>query len=509
MTAAGWPAALSRVLVVVGACGAVAAVASRSDHTVTIGATSAPAAAVRVAVDGNSLACPGPEFTGVAGVEDVDTRPLVVAGSAPEPVSRAARVQPAGAPRLDIAPLSPGEDADPRDGARSDAVTGDIAWRARGDRALTITAGGVRAPGLAAAQEDLIDDPAAARAGIRGLIGVACGDPVADAWLLGGGGDTGRQERLILVNPGANAATVDIVVHGRRGPIDAPAGRGVSVPAHGRTALLLDALAPEEAAPAVHVMSRSGLVAATLVDSWVDGVTPRGVDATGPSAAPALRSVIPAVAGPGEAHVRIVAAGVSDTIAQVRLITRRGRQPLPDADGVQRLAAGTTADVRVTDLPEDVIAVEVTSDQPAVAAVALTRTGRAGRAELAWASAAPVLRGPAGTVLPARGTGETPATRTLSLVSTSARAEADVTLVGSDGTVETQRIAVPEDTATTFPLGGATAVWVAATGGSGALRAAVITSTDPDGDAPPAVSVRALSPARFAARELPVRQARP
>lgn len=526
--------ALTRALAVAGACAALAGVASMTDRTITLGGTSAGVSVSRVALESTMLTCPGPELTGVRGVEDIASRPIVVAGTAPAAVARAAGVRPAGRPLLDIAALGAsdgaasddagktgdgvgggdpeGDETDDRPGARSGVATGDIAWRVRGGGALAVTAAGARAPGLTAAQETLIDDAAAVRMGVRGLVGAACADPVPDAWLLAGGGQTGRQERLILVNPGANPAVVDVAVHGRGGPIEASAGRGVSVPPRGRTAILLDALAPEESSPAVHLTSRSGLITATLAETWVDGVTPRGVDTTAPATSPSLRNVMPAVSGPGEARVRIVASSGADTIAQVRLITRAGRTPLPGDDGVQQLPAGASIDVRVPDLPADVVAVEVTSDQPAVAAVQVIRPGAKGSSDFAWSSAAPALRGPAGTPLPAHGSGQDP-DRVLALVSTGGRAEADVSVVDGDGAVEVQRIAVKENSSTTLDLGSATAVWVARAGGGGALRAAVLTTSGPGGDAAEqstaGVSIRILAPARFSARDLPVRQALP
>ncbi|MEI2777471.1 MAG: DUF5719 family protein [Tetrasphaera sp.] len=522
MTAGTLQAAI-RGLTVAGACAALVGLSATTDRAVTLGATRPGPAAARVALDTNALACPGPELAGVPGVADIATRPLAVADSAPATVSRAEGVRPAGGPRLDLGPLGDPEEGAgqedaaqvggaQRDGASSDAATGDVAWRARGDQALLATASGSRAPGLIAAQESAISDTASARVGIRGLIGAACADPSADAWLIAGGGDTGRQERLILVNPGANPAVVDLALHGRGGAIEAPAGRGVSVPAHGRTSVLLDGLARQESAPAVHVTSRAGLVVATLVDTWVEGVTSRGADATGPTAPAALRNVIPAVSGPGPARVRIVATSGKDTIAQVRLLTRTGRRPLPDGAGVQRVVGEASADVRLPELAKDVVAIEVTSDQPAIAAAMTTREDDDGTTDFAWMPAAPPLPTAGGTTLPVRGPSSPDTERTLCLVATGGRAEADVTLVAPDGSTETQRIAVKPDTSTTLTLGSATAVWVRRANGGGALRAAVLTTTDlPAGGSrrAPALTSRPLVPARFAARELPVRQDRP
>ena len=67
--------------------------------------------------------------------------------------------------------------------------------------------GGRRHAGVAARPEDL-----------RGLATAACAAGGSDLWLLGGGADPGRQERLVLTNPGDNPVTADVTVHGAAGP---------------------------------------------------------------------------------------------------------------------------------------------------------------------------------------------------------------------------------------------------------------------------------------------------
>ena len=62
-------------------------------------------------------------------------------------------------------------------------------------------------------------------------------------WLLGGGAQPGRRERVVLTNPGPNPVTVDLSVLGTRGPVPSPNGRGIVVAPYGRTVVLLDAIA--------------------------------------------------------------------------------------------------------------------------------------------------------------------------------------------------------------------------------------------------------------------------
>jgi len=84
-------------------------------------------------------------------------------------------------------------------------------------------------------------------------------------------------------------------VLGPDGPVGTPSGEGVVVPSGGRVAVLLDAVAPNLSALAVHVEARTGRVAATLHDELVRGLTPGGTDGVTPAQAPARRQVVPGV----------------------------------------------------------------------------------------------------------------------------------------------------------------------------------------------------------------------
>jgi hypothetical protein len=513
-------AAIARVLLAAGGAGAVLAAATATDRSVTIGSAPSAVASTRVALTDTLLTCPGPELTGVAGVDDVTTQPLLTADTAPASVVAAAGitvgVNSGGAPRLRIGPLTQVEVATApgatgpgvtSTGVTSPAASGALQWRSTDPGPLAVAGTGARAVGVVGAQESLVTDAAARKHGVRGLISTSCGDPTADAWLVGGGGGAGRQERLLLVNPGANPATVEVTMHGVGGPVQAAGGNIVTVPARGRTALLLDGLAPEEAAPAVHVGARSGLVGVTLIDTWVDGVTPRGLDATGATALPAVRQVIPAVAGPGAGAVRVVSTGTTDAVAQVRLITRTGRTALAGGSGVVRVPAGAIRDVPIATLPTDIVGIEVVADQPVVAAATSTRsTAKGGISDFAWSPAVPALRTSAGTTFAPLALGDASATRTLSLLASGGAAEADVTLVDKSGVATSEHLRLAQDSSTTLDVSTIASVWVTPSTGGGQLRAAVVTTVGSGGDA--VITVRPLVGARFAGRDLSVEQVR-
>ena len=169
-----------------------------------------------------------------------------------------------------------------------------------------LTGDGSMAPAAAGSQEWRTDT-----AGLRGLVTTPCAAGGSDLWLLGGGAGPGRQERLILTNPGANPVTTDVAVHGTAGRL----GDSVveTVPSGGRVSVLLDARYGKEESPVVRVRSDGGGVQATLTDTWVDGSTPLGADTTVATAPPSGVQVVPGVVvdATGTTSVRVAVPGDS------------------------------------------------------------------------------------------------------------------------------------------------------------------------------------------------------
>jgi hypothetical protein len=232
----------------------------------------------------------------------------------------------------------------------------------------------------------------ARRGDLRGLAAVACPVPATQAWLLGGGAGQGRRSRLLLTNPAPAPATVDVAVHGRTGRRAGPAARGVTLPAGGTRALLLDALAPGVDPVAVHVVARSGRFVATLHDTVLRGLVPGGTDGVGPAAPAATTQVVPGVTqGEGRVVVRILVPGGGDAVVRVGLLGTAGR--IPPAREVVTVRAGTVADVPVRGIPAGSYAAVVEADVPVVAGVLVERATEraAGPADVAWASSAEPL----------------------------------------------------------------------------------------------------------------------
>lgn len=401
--------------------------------------------------------CPGPELMGVKGAPDAAQQVHVLAARAPGSVF----------------PDDPGE------GGQLTLTAGGSTSQVEGLSAnadvstptpVMVQATDGHAPGLAASQwwSSEIKD-------LRGLVTTVCPDEGDDLWLIAGGGAPGRQERLVLANSGANEVTVDVTVHGLKGAIAAPNGRGIVVPGRGRTVILLDAIAGGEASPAVHVAVRGGTVSAVLSDVWLDGSVAAGADASTPII-PASRQVMPGVPLSQPGVLRVAVPGAVQAVVSVRVVTADGTAPLPGG-GVVMVPAGSTVDVPLADLPPATYAVEAVSDVPIVAAAFSQIRIDAAPGDFAWTVAAPAIQGVAGTPL-----GDLPAASTGTLVLTSTAGSSEAEVWSGDPSAQPRSVSVGPDRMLTVDIPAtAGSVWVRRLGGDGELRAAVVNSSGEGG----------------------------
>jgi len=479
----------SRALVVVAAAAGLVLTAGALPHTIELRATAAvtPAEAAVVPVRQSALVCPGPETEGVAGV------PAVTGGTTSVLATTAADAALGGIGtstepgRLTLITQSTGS-APAEASARGAALSASLA----GPTLAEVRAVGSLAAGVAAVQTWLRRD-----SDDRGLVATACPAPGAEAWLLAGGGDPTRRERLLVANAGANPATVDVEVFGGAGRIATVGGTHVVVPPHGRVGLLVDALAPGEPTPAVHVTATGGLVVAVLEDSWIEGAVGRGRDDVGPAAGPSTEAVIP-VALSGHSRLRVLVPGADEAVVQTRVLTSGAAQALP-ADGVVRVPGGTVRDIDLSGLPAGAYAVQVRADRPLVASVLTERRPAGdGPSDLAWLAASapiPVLGGspiPAGT------------NAALVLAGTGTDWSAVVYLVAPDGTATASSVSGPADSVVALDATGAASLWVRPA--TGTVRGSVtLELTDPGGTL---VSVVPVLASATSTTDLPVRELR-
>ena len=248
-----------------------------------------------------------------------------------------------------------------------------------GPVALTTEPGAIDAGMLAGAQSQGVT-----RETISGFAAASCTEAVAESWLVGGATDVGRTGLVLLSNPTAVAASVDVRVFGENGPVSAPSAIGIIVPPASQRVLSLAGLAPNLASPVVHVTSTGGAIAATLEHSVIEGLTPAGVELVGPTALPAPTQVIPGYVIPsagGVAPTDDHAEG--DGFPVVRLLAT-GPDPVQVAIDVASESAGGSSTVDVTlepglvsdvplgDLDAGEYTIRLDADGPVIAAARAT-----------------------------------------------------------------------------------------------------------------------------------------
>ena len=460
-------AGVARVVLVAGAGVGLVYVATNRPVSVDLVAATGEQQAPLV---GTSLAtrvaqtCPGPELAGIPGIPDVPVTSSLTASAGPAellpvPARGSGRlVATSGTTTL----LS----LDERPGSAVTLVRNSTAATASGVGPILLTGEGSMAPAVAGTQEWRVDTK-----DLRGLVTTPCGAGGSDLWLLAGGAGPGRQERLILTNPGANPVTTDVTVHGAAGQLGDPVVE--TVPPGGRVSVLLDARYGEEELPAVHVRSDGGGVQATLTDTWVNGSTALGAETTVAAASPATVQVVPGVVvdPTGSTSVRVAAPGDQDAVVRVSVLNRDGLVPWT-GESVLSVAAGAVGELPLTGLAEGTYAIAVRSDVPVVAS-AFVRIGD-GRipGEISWSPAATGVEDVGGAAFsPIASVG-----RTLHLVSTGGNSTAEVTTV-IKGAPVTRQLDLLADRVATVPLDDATSVWVRRVTGSGELRGTVVSSS--------------------------------
>lgn len=217
---------------------------------------------------------------------------------------------------------------------------------------------------------------------LRSLVASPCLAPASEVWLVGGATTIGRSAVLELTNAGQTTVTVGVEGWGPTGRVDLPLLTSVSLAPLSTTQVLLEANAMDLERLALHVTSTGGRVTATILDTALDGLTPRGVDLVVPTLAPATELVIPGVAlGDAAATdaasaatlLRLANPGAESAIATVELVGADGVVVIPGAAGIT-IDAGAVFDISLAGLPAGDHAVRVRSDRPLTGAVQTARS---------------------------------------------------------------------------------------------------------------------------------------
>jgi hypothetical protein len=487
-------AGAARVAVLALAASGLVAGAAWSSGTAQLAAPHARAGLPQssdVLVEEATLLCPGQSQQGGEGLRNVPGTVRVAAAAPSSDLLPGTDLGGHGALGLTAIPTGTSlvSAADPRR-----AVTALVPVATAAD-SVSATATGALAPGLLAAQTWL-------RAGDddRGLSLTPCTRPAPDVWLLGGAAGPSRTERLVLTNPGANAVSVRLEVLGAKGPAAGVEDRSVSIAPGGRAVVSVDALAPSEPSPVVHVIASGGVVGAVLVDSWIDGATGRGTDTVTGSVAPRTDLIVPGVDAGGPAILRLVNPGTREALAQVRLLTPTGAAQ-PESLRAVRVPARSSLDVPLETPAKGTGAVRVVSDQPLTAGAWMERRAASGddrMGDFGWAPATPAIKRLGGLAIPREG----PRHATdLALAAGGTQAKAAVSILAS-GSVTRSVVDLGVDTTTRVALGDADAVWIEPISGE-IFGAVTMSGSDAQG---PLYSVAAVYSSPVTALSVPVRQ---
>jgi hypothetical protein len=235
----------------------------------------------------------------------------------------------------------------------------------------------------------------------RGMASTACAPAASEFWFVGGGAIAGRKTRVLLVNPDDTAASVDVIIHGPDGVIDAPAGRGLVIPATDRLTVQLDVLAPGISATAFHVIARTGRIGASVDDEQRSGLASVGTDWIPQSSLPSNKVYVPGIInGLGARVLSIVSTSENDANVTVRVISAEGTYEPAERNSFTVTAGGVVTVDMAPALPQTPdgslpSTLELTSDQPIVVGMRQFFGGKRVQDETSFSAGAQPFTGPA------------------------------------------------------------------------------------------------------------------
>lgn len=236
---------------------------------------------------------------------------------------------------------------------------------------------------------------------LAGYAASACRPPLLESWLVGGSGETGAADLVMLSNPGVVPATVQLTVYGAEGEQNPPGGTDLVVAPGTQRVVPLAGLVIGEASPVVRVSAAGAPVHASLQASITRTLTPGGVDQVGAVAQPEQEQTITGIAvtrRPGTegasdaATVLRLLAPSADATAEITVTPVGRADPAVEPETVP-LVAGTPVEVDLGGLSVGSYTVDIVADAPVVAAVWQT-TGFDEGDDFAWYTPSPPVSVP-------------------------------------------------------------------------------------------------------------------
>ncbi len=232
-------------------------------------------------------------------------------------------------------------------------------------------------PLIAAAQTQTVhlDD-------FAGFAAASCGEADSDSWLVAGATTLGQTSLVLLSNPSTVQATVDLTIYSETGPVSSPGSTGIVVAAGTQRIIPLAGLAPNVAAPVVHVVAVGGRILASMEQSDIVGIDPRGVELAGATRPPAQHQVIAGMAvrsinalvaaQSGEAYgsdlpaVRVLVPGTEEATIRVGAVGETGTSAGNSYSATVK--PGVVTEIPLDHLIDGNYTVSIDSTKPIVAA---------------------------------------------------------------------------------------------------------------------------------------------
>ena len=224
-----------------------------------------------------------------------------------------------------------------------------------------------------------------------------CAASAGDFWFVGGTADVSSLGYFQLTNENLGKAIIDMELWSEDG---SESNRTLTIPARSTKNYSLTTFMPGKKLTAFHLVSRSGLVSATLFDERRKGLTTYGGDYISPSDAPSNEVLIAGIPGPkfvkkskiSSQKVRLFVPGESDAIIQVNYISPSGVFAPVGLDNL-RIPAQKVVEVALTNLPKDrLFSIRIRASEPVIAST-LTRGTFTNVRDFSWTGVAQPTRG--------------------------------------------------------------------------------------------------------------------
>lgn len=225
-----------------------------------------------------------------------------------------------------------------------------------------------------------------------------CSSSQSEQWFVGGAADVTSKGRLILVNSGLSAASVDIELWNE---IGLQPTKAISIKANSYLEIGVDSLAPGSQSLVIKTITRAGRVTSYMVDERGRGLRALGGDIINFTPNASKEVFIPAIAHTvrkvGSRTVelphslRVLVPGEIDARITVSVFSTDGSFIPAGLEG-KIVKSGSVATLDLNpNLPSSKFGIRITSDEPIVASV-FSPTISEGKSDFIWSTAANELK---------------------------------------------------------------------------------------------------------------------